>query len=163
MTSVASKSGVTSFGTPADNQVTITRVFDAPKHLLYQAYTVPKHLQRWLLGPEGWTMPVCEMDARAGGSWRYVWRKSDGTEMAMSGLVKEVVPNERVVTTERWGPEWPETLNQVEFTESGGRTTVVTTITYPSKEARDAALKTGMKDGVDMSYARLDQLVRSLA
>jgi uncharacterized protein YndB with AHSA1/START domain len=163
MTIVANKAGVTSFATPTDNQVSITRVFDAPRHLLYQAYTTPRLLQQWLLGPEGWTMPVCEIDVRVGGAWRYVWRKSDGTEMAMGGTVKEVVPNERLVSTERWGPEWPETINQVEFTESGGRTTVTTTITYPSKDARDAALKTGMKDGADQSYARLEQLVRTLA
>jgi uncharacterized protein YndB with AHSA1/START domain len=163
MTSVANKPGVTSFATPSDNQIAITRVFEAPRRLLYQAYTRPEHLRRWLLGPEGWTMPVCEIDVRVGGAWRYVWRKGDGTEMAMGGVIKEVVPDERLVSTERWGPEWPETINQVDFTESGGRTTVTTTITYPSKEARDAALKTGMKDGADHSYGRLDQLVRTLA
>ena len=163
MTSVAGKTGVTTFSTPADNQVAITRVFEAPRHLLYQAYTTPRLLQQWLLGPEGWTMPVCEIDPRVGGSWRYVWRKSDGAEMAMGGVIKEVIPNERLVTTERWGPEWPETINQVEFREADGKTTVITTVTYPSKEARDAALKTGMKDGADLSFARLEQLVRKLA
>jgi len=115
-----------------------------------------------MLGPEGWTMPVCEMDLRTGGSWRYVWRKANGTEMDMSGLITEVVPNQRLVTTEKWGPEWPETINRIEFTESDGQTTITLTVTYPSREARDAALKTGMKDGMEPSFARLDKLVRTL-
>lgn len=159
----AHKLGTTVFGTPTDNQVTITRVVKAPRALVYQAYTVPKHLQQWLLGPEGWTMPICEFDARTGGTWRYVWRKSDGTEMAMTGTVKEIVPNERIVSTESWGPQWPETLNSVEFTERDGYTTIISTITYPSMEARDAALKTGMKSGAEQSYARLDTLLAKLA
>jgi len=107
-------------------------------------------------------MPVCELDLRPGGAWRYVWRKSDGAEMTMGGLVREVTPPERLVTTERWGPEWPETVNTLTLTESGGRTTITLTITYPSKAARDAALETGMKGGMDESFARLDRLVRSL-
>lgn len=159
----ANRTGVTSYTTPTDTQVVITRVVDAPRHLVYQAYTVPKHLKQWLLGPEGWTMPVCEMDLRTGGSWRYVWRKANGTEMEMSGLITEVVPNQRLVTTEKWGPEWPETINSAEFSESDGQTTITLTVTYPSREARDAALKTGMKDGTDQSFARLDKLVRTLA
>ena len=158
----ARKTGVTTFATPTDTQVVITRVVDAPRHIVYQAYTVPRHLQQWMLGPEGWTMPVCEMDLRTGGSWRYVWRKSDGAEMDMGGLIKEVVTNQRLVTTEKWGPEWPETVNMVEFTESDGQTTITLTVTYPSREARDAALKTGMKDGMEPSFARLDKLVRTL-
>jgi uncharacterized protein YndB with AHSA1/START domain len=157
------KLGETTFGTPSDNQVSIVRVVKAPRALVYRAYTEPKHLQQWLLGPDGWTMPFCEFDARKGGSWRYVWRKSDGAEMAMSGTVKEIVPNERIVTTERWGPDWPETVNSVDFAESGGLTTITSIITYPSMEARDAALKTGMKSGANESYNRLDALLAKLA
>lgn len=156
------QSGVTGFATPTDTQVVITRVVEAPRRLVYDAYTQPKHLQKWLLGPEGWSMPVCEVDARTGGAWKYVWRKSDGAEMAMSGTFREVVPGEKLVSLERWGPEWPETVNAVVLTESGGKTTITTTITYPSKEARDAALKTGMKDGMEPSFDRLDQLLASL-
>jgi uncharacterized protein YndB with AHSA1/START domain len=157
------KVGVTAFDTPSDTQVTITRVVKAPRGLVFKAYTVPKHLQQWLLGPEGWTMPICEFEARNGGAWRYVWRKADGTEMGMSGTVKEIVPDERIVSTEQWGPDWPETINTVALTEAGGLTTITLTVTYPSKEARDAALKTGMKDGVEASYARLEALLASLA
>ena len=158
----AAKTGVTSFSTPSDTQVRFSRVVAASKDLTFEVYTKPEHLQKWLRGPEGWTMPICEMEPRSGGSWRYGWRKSDGAEMIMGGIVKEFVPNERLVTTERWGPEWPETLNTVEFTESGGFTTITTTVTYPSKEARDAAIETGMMDGMEASYARLDELLETL-
>jgi uncharacterized protein YndB with AHSA1/START domain len=103
------------------------------------------------------------MDERAGGTWRYVWRKQDGPEMAMSGTVRDVVAPARIVSTEKWGPEWPETVNTIELTEAGGQTTITLTITYPSKEARDAALATGMKEGSELSYARLDALLATLA
>jgi uncharacterized protein YndB with AHSA1/START domain len=146
-----------------DREVVITRVVDAPRPLVFEVYTTPRHLQRWLLGPEGWTMPVCEMDLRPGGAFRYVWRKADGAEMTIAGAVREVVPPARLVTTESWGPEWPETVNTVDFIELGGRTTIRLAITYPSREARDAALQTGMKEGMDMGFARLDELLRTLA
>jgi uncharacterized protein YndB with AHSA1/START domain len=148
---------------PTDREVVITRVVDAPRRIVWEAYTTPRHLQQWLLGPEGWTMPVCEMDLRTGGAFRYVWRKADGAELTIAGAIREVVALERLVTTESWGPEWPETVNTVTFTESSGQTTITLTVAYPSKEARDAALQTGMKDGMDPSFARLDALVRTLA
>lgn len=157
------KTGVTSYATPRDTEFVITRVVDAPRRLVFEAWTKPQHVRQWLLGPEGWSMPVCEIDARPGGSWRYVWRKADGSEMAMGGSYREVVQPQRIVSTEKWGPEWPETVNTVVFTESEGRTTITLTVTYPSKEARDAAMKTGMKDGIEVSYARLDKLLRTLA
>jgi uncharacterized protein YndB with AHSA1/START domain len=158
----ATRPGVTTYATPTDREVVVTRVVDAPRKVVFAAHTEPRHLQRWLLGPEGWTMPVCEFDARPGGAWRYVWRKADGSEMAMSGIVREFAPPERVVHTERWGPEWPETVNTTVFTESEGRTTITLTIAYPSREARDAAIQTGMKGGMDQSYDRLEVLLRSL-
>ncbi len=155
--------GVTAYTTPTDTEIVITRVVDAPRRLVWKAWTEPEHIRQWLSGLEGWTMPVCEMDARAGGAWRYVWRKDSGTEMAMGGLVREAVPPERLVTTERWGPEWPETVNTLRLAEAGGRTTITLTILYPSTEARDAALATGMKDGMDLSFSRLDALLRTMA
>lgn len=156
------RTGVTMYATPTDTEVVITRVVDAPRRITFDAYTKPVHLKQWLLGPPGWTMPICEMDPRPGGAWRYVWRKGDGTELTLSGTVREFVPPERVVTTESWGPEWPETVNSVVFTEAAGRTTITLTIKYPSKNARDAALKTGMKEGMDPSFARLDELLGTL-
>jgi uncharacterized protein YndB with AHSA1/START domain len=162
MPSSAARTGVTEFSIASDTQVKFVRVVNAPRRLVFEAYTKPEHLQKWLLGPEGWTMPICEMDRFAGGKWRYGWRKADGTEMIMGGIVKEYVPNERLSTTEKWGPEWPETLNTVTFTESNGQTTITTIVTYPTKDARDAALKTGMRDGMEPSYARLDQVLETL-
>jgi len=147
--------------TLTDREVAMTRVFDAPRRLVFEAWTNPKHVPQWLLGPDGWTMPVCEIDLRPGGSWHFVWRKSNGTEMAMSGEYREVTPPERIVNTERWGPEWPETLNTLVFTEENGKTRMTLTILYPSKEARDAAIKTGMSDGASQSFDRLESYLAS--
>ena len=159
----ATKTGVTTYAAPPDRELVITRVVDAPRRVAFDAWTNPKHVPQWLLGPEGWTMPVCEIDLRPGGTWRYVWRKADGTEMAMAGSYREVVPPERLVSTESWGPEWPETVNSLVLTESGGRTTITLTVRYPTREARNAAFKTGMKEGMDAGFARLDQVVKGLA
>lgn len=153
------ETGTTTYETPTDTEVVITRVVDAPRRIVFDAWTVPRHVSRWMLGPAGWTMPVCEIDLRPGGSWRYVWRKGDGAEMEMYGTFREVAPPERYVATESWGPEWPETVNTLVLTEAGGRTTMTLTITYPSKEAREAALQTGMKDGMEKSFDRLDEVV----
>ncbi|HEV2689130.1 MAG TPA: SRPBCC family protein [Bryobacteraceae bacterium] len=149
--------------TPSDREVVVTRVVDAPRRLVFEAWTKPEHLSRWMLGPPGWTMPVCEMDLRPGGEWHFVWRKSDGAEMEMRGVYKEVVPSERVVSTESWGGDWPETVNTMTFSEQDGKTTITITILYPSKEARDAALATGMKDGMAQSFDRLSEYVASLS
>ena len=155
-------SGETTLTTPSDREAAMTRVFDAPRELVFEAWTSPEHVPHWLLGPEGWEMPVCEIDLRPGGSWRYVWRRADGTEMEMDGDFNDVAPPERIVNTERWGGDWPETVNTVAFTEEDGRTTVTITVLYPSQEARDAAIGTGMADGADESFARLDERLRSL-
>ena len=108
-------------------------------------------------------MPVCEIDLRPGGAWRFVWRHADGNEMAMRGVYREVVPPERLVNTESWGGPWPETLNTLTLSEEKGRTTMTQRVLYPSNEARDAALKTGMKEGMDVSYERLAEYLRAMA
>ena len=159
----AAKTGTTTFTTPSDREVAATRVFDAPRRLVWKAHTDPKHVPKWLTGLDGWSMPVCEIDLRPGGEWRFVWRKTDGTEMSMRGTYNDVTPVERLVNTERWGPEWPETLNTTLFTEKGGKTTLVCTVLYPSKEARDAAMETGAKDGWSKSYDQLDEHLVSMA
>jgi len=161
MTSGA-KLGVTTYTTPTDREIMITRVVDAPRRIVFDAFTTPKHVPNWLTGPEGWTMPVCEIDLRPGGKWRYVYRKSGGQEMTLSGSFREVTPPERLISTESWGPEWPETVNTLVLTESGGHATITITVTYPSKDARDAALKTGMKEGMDQGFAKLDRLLKGL-
>jgi uncharacterized protein YndB with AHSA1/START domain len=153
----------TSLTTPSDLEVVITRTFDAPRRLVFDAWTRPEHVPRWMLGPEGWSMPVCEIDLRPGGGWHFVWRKSDGTEMGMRGQYREVVPPERLVHTESWGPEWPETVNTLVLTEEEGRTTAVLTLLYPTRKDRDAALATGMKEGMDVSYERLAAYLETMA
>jgi len=151
----ANKVGSTTFTTPSDREVVMTRVFDAPRSLVWEAWTNPEHVPQWLLGPEGWTMPVCEIDLRPGGEWHFVWRRTDGTEMEMRGEYREITPPERLVCTESWGGDWPETLNTLILTEDDGKTTMTQTVLYPSKEARDAALETGMKEGASESFDRL--------
>jgi uncharacterized protein YndB with AHSA1/START domain len=113
--------------------------------------------------PEGWTMPVCEIDLRPGGAWHFVWHKSDGTEMEMRGEYREITPPERLVCTEAWGGDWPETINTLILIEEDGKTTLTQTVLYPSKEAREAALETGMKDGASMSFDRLADQLRTMA
>src|SRR5436853_7778129 len=137
--------------TPSDREALITRVVDAPRRLVWEAWTNPEHVPHWMLGPSGWTMPVCEVDLRPGGAWHFVWRRSDGTEMEMRGVYRKVTPPARLVQTESWGGDWPETLNTLVLAEANGQTTMTLTILYPSKESRDAALQTGMKDGVSQS------------
>jgi uncharacterized protein YndB with AHSA1/START domain len=153
----------TTLTTPSDREIAVTRVFEAPRRLLFDPWTDPGHVQRWMLGPDGWTMPVCEVDLRPGGAWRFVWRRADGGEMEMRGEYREVAPPERLVSTESWGGDWPETLNTLLLSEEDGRTTVTQTMLYPSRETRDAALGTGMKEGVAQSYDRLDEYLRTLA
>jgi uncharacterized protein YndB with AHSA1/START domain len=158
-----SRTGVTTFTTPTDLEIVATRVFDAPRELVFDAWTSPEHLPNWMLGPTGWTMPVCEIDLRPGGAWRFVWRKDDGSEMAMNGIYDEVVRPERLVHTESWGGDWADTLNTLELTESDGQTTVVMTTLYPSTEARDLALGSGMKEGMNISFGRLDAHLASIS
>jgi uncharacterized protein YndB with AHSA1/START domain len=159
----ANRVNETTFTTPSDREILGTRVVDAPRELVWEAWTNPEHVPQWLLGPEGWTVPVCEIDLRPGGAWHFVWRRSDGTEMEMHGEYREVEPPERLVHTEFWGGDWPETLNTLILSEEDGKTTMAQTILYPSKEARDAALATGMKKGASISFERLDEYLLSMA
>jgi uncharacterized protein YndB with AHSA1/START domain len=152
----ANKPGVTSYSTPSDREVHISRVFDAPRGLIFEAWTRCEHLTQWMLGAPGWTMPICEIDLRPGGANRFVWRRPDGTEMEIRGQYREIVPPERLVYTEWWGGDWPETVDTLVLTEEKGRTTVTITVLYPSKEARDAALETGMKEGMEEGFERLE-------
>jgi uncharacterized protein YndB with AHSA1/START domain len=158
----ASKTGETTFTTPSDREVAMSRVFDAPRSLVWEAWTSPEHMPHWLLGPEGWTMPVCEIDLRPGGEFRFGWRKGDGEEMEIRGAYQEVAPPERLVSTESWGGDWPETINTLVLSEEDGKTTMTQTVLYPSKEARDAALETGMKDGASVSFERLAEYLRTI-
>ena len=158
----ANKADATTFTTLSDREIVITRVFDAPHRLVFETWTNPEHLPHWMLGPSGWTMPVCEIDLRPGGAWHFGWRHSNGTEMEMRGVYQEIVPPERLVSTESWGGDWPETLNTLTLSEEDGKTTITNTVLYPSKEARDAALQTGMKEGMSLSFDRLAEYLRNM-
>jgi uncharacterized protein YndB with AHSA1/START domain len=148
--------------TPSDREIEMTRVFDAPRRLVWDAYTKPDLIRQWLLGPPGWSMPVCDIDLRVGGKYRYVWRNdSDGTEMGMGGVYREIRAPERLVTTERFDQAWyqGDGVGTLVLLEQGGRTTLTLTMLYESREAREAVLKTGMEQGVAASYDRLAELV----
>jgi uncharacterized protein YndB with AHSA1/START domain len=150
---------------PNDRDVVVVRSFDAPRTLVFDAWTTPKLMQRWLLGPPGWTMPVCEMDVRPGGKFRWRWRNVESdAEFGFSGEFHEVVKPSRIVHVERFDPgdvggEMGEALVTSVLTEKNGVTTYSTTIHYASKDVRDAALKTGMTDGMEQSYEKLDALL----
>jgi uncharacterized protein YndB with AHSA1/START domain len=152
----------TTVKTPSDREIVVTRVVNAPRRLVFAAYTDPAHVPQWMLGPDGWTMPVCEIDLRPGGAWHFVWRRADGSEMAMRGVYQEIVPPERLVSSESWGGDWPDTLNTLLLAEEGGRTTITNSILYPSQAARDAALATGMADGMASSYDRLEDYLATV-
>jgi uncharacterized protein YndB with AHSA1/START domain len=148
--------------TPTDQEVRLTRLFDAPRALVFDAFTRPELLKRWLFGPDGWSLAVCDIDFRVGGKYRYVWKHLvNGNEMGMSGEIREIVVPERLVTTEKFDEAWypgEGALGTVVLTEQGSRTLLTQTLRYGSKEARDIALKTGMKDGMEAGYNRLDAI-----
>ena len=148
-----------------DREIVMTRVFDAPRRLVFDAFTRPELLKRWLTGPPGWTMPVCEIDLRVGGSLRYVWRGPAGEEMGMSGVFRQITPPDRIVGTEKFDQSWypGEAVGTVVLTEQGGQTTLTQTIVYESREARDVVLKSPMEQGLGMSYNNLAGLLAALA
>ena len=148
----------------SDREIVMTRVFDAPRQLVFEAWTEPELLKRWLLGPPGWSIVVCEVDLKVGGRYRYVWRRdSNGTTMGMGGVYREVVAPERIVATEKFDEAWypGEAVGTMVLTEQGGKTTLTQTMRYESREARDAVLKSPMESGVSASYDRLEALVAS--
>ncbi len=155
--------------TPSDQEVQVVRSFRAPRALVYRAYSEPELIQRWMLGPPGWTMPVCEMDARVGGAYRWRWRSEDGTqEFGFFGVFREVDPGVRTVHTETFDPGslggsmgGGEAIITTTFEEHDGITTVTTRMDFGSKEARDAAVATGMTDGMEQSHQLLDTLLAS--
>jgi uncharacterized protein YndB with AHSA1/START domain len=151
--------------TPSDREVTVTRVFNAPRALLWRAHTEPELVKKWLAGPPGWTMEVCEIDLRVGGRYRYAWRKDDGTTMAMGGVCVEIVAPERIVNTQLFDEDWTggEAVGTLTFSETGGRTTLVNTILYVSREARDLALQSGMEYGMAIGYDRLADVLSAMA
>ena len=153
---------------PSDREVLVTRSFHAERELVWEAYTTPELVKRWLLGPPGWTMPVCEMDVRPGGTFRWLWRsEEDGKQFGFHGRFTEVERPTKIRHTESYDPgdiggnmgEAGEATVTLTLTEKGGVTTLWTLIDYGSREARDAAMSTGMTDGMEMSYQKLEELL----
>jgi len=140
----------------------VTRIFDVPCQLIFDALTGPDLLKRWMFGPNGSSLPVCESDLKVGGGLRFLWR-GPGMDMGMSGVYREVAPPGRLVHTELFDEDWTggEVLTTTLFTEDGGRTVLTVTALYSSKEARDGAIATGMTSGMDTSYDKLAALLAS--
>ncbi|HUJ39690.1 MAG TPA: SRPBCC family protein [Candidatus Acidoferrales bacterium] len=155
-------SGTFTITTSGEREIIMTREFNAPRKMVFETLTKPEYVKRWLLGPEGWTMPICEIDLRVGGTYRYVWRHTaKGTEMGLHGVFREIAPPERLVHTEQFDQPWYPGEAVVTYTlkERDGRTTMTCAMLYDSRETRDTVLKSGMERGVMVSYDRLDQIL----
>ncbi|MBX3299128.1 MAG: SRPBCC family protein [Acidobacteria bacterium] len=155
---------------PSETEVLVKRSFDAAAELVWRAYVEPELLRRWCTGPPDWSMPVCEMDMRVGGQYQWRWRNdADGMEFGFKGDVLEVVPHERIVHTQAFDPGnmgvsmgAEPSIITVTFDESNGITNVATMIKFASKADRDQALSTGMTDGMEVSYTRLDEVLAEI-
>lgn len=159
----AANSDTFKVSTPSDREIRLTRLFDAPRPLLFEAFTKPEHVRRWWgqLG-EGYSVTVCEAELRKGGQWRYVGRHPHG-EVEFYGVYREITPPERVVFTEIYAP-FPdgESVCTVVFTEENGKTRLTLTAEYDSLATRDMVLKSGMEKGAALSYDRLEEVAREL-
>lgn len=145
---------------PSDREIRVTRTFDAPPELVFECHTKPEKVQKWLLGPPGWSMPVCDIDLKVGGRYRYVWRSdTDATEFGVQGEFREIAAPNRLVSVDSMDGMPGETQGTTTFEALGtGRTRFTLTMRFDSKEARDAALETGMTSGMSMSYDRLEEI-----
>lgn len=151
--------------TPTEREIEITRVFDAPRHLVFDCWTKPELLRRWLYGPDGWVWTHCEIDLRVGGVYRFAWQKPGADEMEMVGVYREITRPERIVSTQVFVPDWTggEAVSTLVLSEIGGRTTVTNSILYSSREARDMALQSGMEEGMAAGYDRMAHVLASLS
>ena len=158
-------SGTATLSLPTDEQILITREFDAPKHLVYTAWTTPELVKRWWHANRG-QVTLAEIDLRVGGAWRYMSVTDDGFEVGFHGEYREIVPNERIVSTEAYEgiPDADEhaTLNTATFTETDGRTTLTVLVHCPSKQVRDAIIDFGMEAGMQDAMDLLEQVAVSL-
>ncbi len=148
--------------TPSDRELVMVREFNAPRHLVFDCWTKPELLRRWLGVLGGWEMPVCEIDLRVGGSYRYLWRGPDGAEMGMGGVYREIAAPERLLSTEVFDEAWypGEAIDTLELTEADGTTTSTLTVLYDSKEARDMGVSS--VDGVAQGFDKLEELLASM-
>lgn len=147
--------------TPSDREVAFTRVLNAPRELVFRAWTEPELLKRWLYGPEDWPFTRCEVDLKVGGKLRFEWRHVSGQVMGMSGVYREIARPERLVFTEIFDDDWTggETLCTLTFVEHAGKTTCTQNVLYSSHAARDGALQTAMADGMGQSFDRLEKIL----
>lgn len=150
--------------TPSDRELVMVREFNAPRHLVFDCWTKPELLKRWLGVRGGWEMAVCEIDLQVGGAYRYLWRGPDNVEMGMGGIYREIDAPGRLVSTEVFDQSWypGEAIDTLELVERDGRTTSTTTVLYASKEARDIAAREGV-EGVSDGFDKLEELLASLA
>jgi uncharacterized protein YndB with AHSA1/START domain len=151
------------FTLPSEREILVTRVFDAPAKLIFEAHTECEHMRRWV-GPRGTTLAVCDNDCRVGGAYRFVYRSGDGGEVAFHGEYLEVVPHTRLVTTEVYegAPEAGAAVNTLVLEERDGQTTMTLSMVYPTQEARDMAAQSGMDYGMREGYERLDELIEEI-
>jgi uncharacterized protein YndB with AHSA1/START domain len=150
--------------TPSEREIAMTRVFNAPRRLVFEAWTKPELLKRWLGVHAGWVMALCEIELRVGGSYRYLWRGPDGTEMGMRGTYREIVVPEKLVASESFDQSWydGEAVNTLTLVEQAGKTTCTNRVIYGSKEIRDQVLKSPMEQGVAAGFDALAALLATL-
>ena len=150
--------------TPSDREVAFSRVFNAPRRLVFDAYTKCEYLRKWLGVIPDWSWDVCKIDLKVGGSYRYVWRSVSGTVMGMGGVYREIVTNERIVATEKFDESWyeGEALDTTTFVESEGKTTLTIVVKYGSKEIRDNVLESDAAGGMNAGFDNLEVLLASL-
>ena len=174
---MASAASALKVSTPSDTEIVMTRTFNAPRQLVFDAHTKCNLLKKWMFGPDGWSLDLCEMDLRVGGKYRWVWKRTAlggpqseacagmPIEMGAGGEIREFNPPERLVMTERFDQAWyeGEALNTMVLIEVDGKTTMTMTMRYASQKARDTALKSGMEMGMEMGFARLDRIFAEMA
>ena len=154
--------GTLQVATPTDREIVMTRVFDAPRNLVFDAFSKPELLKRWF-GPRGWSLVVCEVDFKVGGKWRFVLRGPDGREMGMRGVYREIAPPERTVHLEMFDDYPGESIVTAVFVEQNGKTTMTATVLYESQVIRDAVIKSGMEHGAAECYDKLAEYLASAA
>jgi uncharacterized protein YndB with AHSA1/START domain len=144
--------------TPSDTEIVLTRIFDAPRHLVFEALTRPELVKRWY-GPRGHNLVVCEIDLRVGGAWRYVLRDPEGRDMGMGGVYREIAGPGRLISTEAYDDFPGESVVTTVLVEQGGKTTLTSTVLYPSREVRDAVIASGMEHGAAETFDRLAEML----
>jgi len=145
---------------PSDCEIAVARSFEAPRQLIWDCHTKPELMQRWCLGSPGWSMPLCEIDLRVGGKYRYVWRNdADGREFGSHGVQLEIDAPARLVNTESMDGFDGEAINTLELVEQAGRTTLTVTMRFPTQQHRDGALQSGMADGMALGYDRIEVIL----